>query len=73
MGCPVVASPTGAIADLLGTNAAYVNPTNLTEIIRVTREVLSSKPQREKIRSIPSAEQCVKSYQNLYDRILQRN
>ncbi len=72
-GCPVVASATGAIADLLGTNAAYVKPTNLAEIIRVTREVLSSKPKREKTLSIPSAEQCVKSYQSLYQRILHRN
>ena len=71
MGCSVITTKTGAIYELLGDNARYVDPVNQESINKaVTDELERASTQRLKV-SLPSNQQCRVNYFQLYRELLQ--
>ncbi len=71
MGCPVITTRTGAIADILGNSATYVDPSNLKEI----KEALLNSMNRERPKhiypKIPTPQDCVNNYERLYGQVME--
>ena len=66
IGCPVISSKTGAIDDLLGKNAIYIDPTN-QDLINLTVSKLLAKKQRKKLKvCLPNNQKCQENYFELY-------
>ena len=71
MGCSVITTKTGAIYELLGDNARYVDPVNQESINKaVTDELERASTKRLKV-SLPSNQQCRVNYFQLYRELLQ--
>ena len=71
MGCSVITTKTGAIYELLGDNARYVDPVNQESINKaVTDELEGASTKRLKV-SLPSNHQCRVNYFQLYRKLLQ--
>jgi glycosyltransferase involved in cell wall biosynthesis len=69
-GCPVIATRTGAIADLLGNYANYVGAKKQSSIDQSVQELLRSpKPKRNPI-SLPTHEDCRRQYFDLYEQMM---
>ena len=70
MGCPVITTRTGAIADILGNSATYVDPSNLKEI----KEALLNSMNRERPKPIspkrPTPHECANNYARLYRQVM---
>jgi glycosyltransferase involved in cell wall biosynthesis len=70
MGCPVITTRTGAIADILGNSATYVDPSNLKEI----KEALLNSMNRERPKhispKIPTPQDCANNYARLYRQVM---
>ncbi len=71
-GCPVVTTRTGAISDLLGNYAKYVEPGNQASIDQSVQELLRSPKPRMNPMSLPSHEDCRKRYYNLYQKMIDK-
>ena len=72
MGCSVITTKTGAIYELLGDNARYVDPVNQESINKaVTDELEKASTKRLKV-SLPSNQQCRENYHQLYRKLLKR-
>ena len=71
MGCSVITTKTGAIYELLGDNARYVDPVNQESINKaVTDELERASTRRLKV-CLPSNQQCRVDYFQLYRELLQ--
>jgi glycosyltransferase involved in cell wall biosynthesis len=70
IGCRVVTTKTGAIHDLLGQNAYYVDPSDQQSVNAVVSEVLNSKKTFKTRVSLPSYNQCREEYYSLYHQII---
>ncbi len=70
IGCRVVTTKTGAIHDLLGHNANYVDPSDQQSVNAVVSEVLNSKKTFKTRVSLPSYDQCRDEYYSLYHQII---
>ena len=57
-GCPVITTRTGAIADLLGNNAKYVEAGNQSSIDQSVQELLRSTESKRNTISLPTHEDC---------------
>jgi glycosyltransferase involved in cell wall biosynthesis len=64
-GCNVVTSKTGAISDILGDSATYVDPTKQEEINQALLHALSTTSPSRRAK-IPTAKEFAKGYANLY-------
>ena len=70
-GCPVITNKTGAIYDLLGENAFYINPYEQSSIDLALQGILEgTSPQMREVK-LPSNEDCRESYFKLYQKIFQ--
>ena len=73
MGCPVITTRTGAIADILGNSATYVDPTNQKEINDALLSVMDNKPPVHAPNDLPTNEECSNDYARLYGQLLRES
>ena len=66
LGCPVITSTTGAIHDILGESATYVDPKNQKEINQAILMIVRGDAQQKKPATIPTIEDCIENYSKLY-------
>ena len=69
-GCPVITTRTGAIADLLGNYAKYVEAENQASIDQSVQELLRSPAAKRDTINLPSNEDCRKQYFDLYEQMV---
>jgi len=70
-GCPVITTRTGAISDLLGSYANYVETDNQKSIDQGVVDLLvSSEPKRNPV-ILPSHEDCRRQYFDLYEQMME--
>jgi len=70
-GCPVITNKTGAIYDLLGENAFYINPCKQSSIDVAIKEILEGTTPKLGQVKLPTNEDCMDSYLKLYRKIIQ--
>jgi glycosyltransferase involved in cell wall biosynthesis len=69
-GCPVITTRTGALSDLLGDFASYVDSDVQTSINQAAIEVLQYPNQKNVSISLPSHNDCRERYYDLYDHVI---
>ena len=69
-GCPVITTRTGAISDILGESAIYVDPNNQEQVNQELIESLKIKNRRAFHPSIPKSEECAFKYAELYEKLI---
>jgi glycosyltransferase involved in cell wall biosynthesis len=70
-GCPVITNETGAIYDLLGKNAFYINPYEQSSIDLALQGILEgTSPPMVQVK-LPNHEDCREMYFKLYQKIIQ--
>ena len=69
-GCPAITTRTGAIADLLGNNAKYVEAGNQASIDQSVQEILRNPQSKRNAINLPTHEDCRRKYFDLYEQIL---
>ena len=69
-GCPVITTSTGAIADLLGKYAKYVEAENQESIDQGVLQVLQSARSNKRAITLPSNEDCRGQYFDLYQKMM---
>ena len=69
-GCPVITTRTGAIEDLLGNYAKYVEPENQQSIDQGVLQTLQVASSTQRAIALPSHEDCRKQYFDLYDQMM---
>ena len=69
-GCPVVTTRTGAISDLLGNYAKYVEPGNQASIDQSVQELLRSPKSKRNAINLPTHEDCRRKYFDLYEQMM---
>ena len=70
MGCPVITSRTGAIADILGNSATYVDPANQREINEALLPLMDKKSPVHSVPDLPTNEECSNDYARLYGQVI---
>ena len=72
--CPVIASKTGAIYDILGDSATYVDPNNQKEINQAMLISMNQEPLPQSSNAaIPTIEDCAGNYASLYARTMKHD
>jgi glycosyltransferase involved in cell wall biosynthesis len=71
LGCPVIASKTGAMDDILGSAATYVDPMSTKGIVAKIKEILDADRTNGPPPHIPKARECAQAYENLYKRLVE--
>jgi glycosyltransferase involved in cell wall biosynthesis len=69
--CPVMTTPTGAISDLLGSYANYVEPENQASIDQGVLQALQSGRSNKRDITLPSREDCRRQYIDLYEKLIE--
>ena len=72
-GCPVITTRTGAIADLLGNYARYVEANKQSSIDQSVQEILRSTESKRNTISLPTHEDCRTQYFDLYEQMMANN
>ena len=72
-GCPVITTRTGAISDILGDSAVYVDPNNQEQLNHALIDSLKIKKNKPFHPSIPSPEECAFNYAELYEKLIQNS
>ena len=70
LGIPVITTKTGAIADILGENAIYINSNDQDALEKSIERTLISQPSQTTRLSIPTTEECMLKYSDLYKKIM---
>lgn len=70
-GCPVITTRTGAISDLLGSYASYVETDNQKSIDQGVLQVLQSARSNKRAITLPSNEDCREQYYDLYQKMME--
>ena len=71
MGCPVITTRTGAIADILGNSATYVDPTDQREINQALLSSLNKELPKYSSAKIPTPHDCANNYERLYGQVME--
>lgn len=71
-GCHVITSKTGAIFDLLGNYAIYIEPNDQKSISKALLNTLSINKRKIPKVDLPTYEMCAKNYCNLYKKIIEK-
>jgi glycosyltransferase involved in cell wall biosynthesis len=69
-GCPVITTRTGAISDLLGNYAKYVDAENQASVDHGVLQLLQSSERKVKPIALPSHEDCSRQYFDLYNQMM---
>ena len=70
-GCPVITTRTGAISDLLGSYANYVETDNQKSIDQQVVDLLVSSESKKNPVILPSNEDCRRQYFDLYEQMME--
>jgi len=70
-GCPVITTRTGAISDLLGSYANYVETDNQKSIDQGVLQTLQVARSNQKAIALPSHEDCRRQYFELYEQMME--
>ena len=70
-GCQVITTKTGAIHDLLGKHANYVDPSEQDSINQAVLKLLEQRNKTNEKVSLPADQECRENYYNLYRKLLQ--
>ncbi len=70
-GCQVITTKTGAIHDLLGKHANYVDPSEQDSINQAVLNLLEQRNKTNEKVSLPADQECRENYYNLYRKLLQ--
>ena len=68
----VITSKTGAIFDLLGKNATYIDPNDQNSIVKAVINQLLLKEQSKSNIDLPTNENCRAKYYNLYTNLIRK-
>ena len=71
LGCSVIASRTGAMSDILGSSATYVDPMSTKDIVSKIINALGNDRANIPPPQIPTARECAQAYENLYKRLVE--
>jgi glycosyltransferase involved in cell wall biosynthesis len=71
LGCSVITSRTGAMDDILGSAATYVDPMSTKDIVAKIKEILDADRTNGPPPHIPKARECAQAYENLYQRLVE--
>ena len=71
MGCPVITTRTGAIADILGNSATYVDPTDQREINQALLSSMNKERPEYSSARIPTPHDCANNYERLYGQVME--
>ena len=71
MGCPVITTRTGAIADILGNSATYVDPTDQREINQALLSSMNNELPEYSSARIPTPHDCANNYERLYGQVME--
>jgi len=71
LGCSVIVSRTGAMDDILGSSATYVDPMSTKDIVAKIKVVLNGDRANGAPPHIPKARECAQAYENLYQRLVE--
>ena len=71
LGCTVITSKTGAMDDILGSAATYVDPKSTKDIVVKIKEILDADRANGPPPHIPKASECAQAYENLYKRLVE--
>ncbi|MFP6892513.1 MAG: glycosyltransferase, partial [Opitutales bacterium] len=71
LGCSVITSRTGAMDDILGSSATYVDPMSTKDIVAKIKVVLHADRANGPPPHIPKARECAQAYENLYQRLVE--
>ena len=69
-GCPVITTRTGAISDLLGNYAKYVEAENQASIDQGVMQALQLPRSKQGAIALPSHEDCRRQYFDLYEQVM---
>jgi len=69
-GCPVITTRTGAISDLLGSYAKYVETENQESIDQGVLQALQLPRPTQGAIALPSHEDCRRQYFDLYEQVM---
>jgi glycosyltransferase involved in cell wall biosynthesis len=69
-GCPVITTSTGAIADLLGSYAKYIEAENQESIDQGVLQTLQTASSNKRAITLPSNEDCRRQYFDLYQKVI---
>jgi glycosyltransferase involved in cell wall biosynthesis len=69
-GCSVITTRTGAIANLLGNYARYVDAAKQSSIDQSVEELLRSPESKRSAISLPTHEECRRQYNKLYEQMM---
>jgi len=70
-GCPVITTRTGAISDLLGSYANYVEADNQASIDQAVLQTLQLDRSNQIAIALPSHEDCRRQYFDLYEQLME--
>jgi trehalose-6-phosphate synthase len=73
LNCPVIVSKTGAIPDIFGDSATYVNPHDQEEINQAMLNAMNKEPPSQSSIAIPTAKDCAQNYASLYIRTMKHD
>lgn len=69
-GCRVITTPTGAIKDILGENALYINAKEQNSLNSAIINCLKSESSKKPAVFIPTNKDCIQKYQEVYQRLI---
>jgi glycosyltransferase involved in cell wall biosynthesis len=70
MGCPVITTRTGAIADILRNSATYIDPTAQMEINQALLSSMNNEHPEHSSPRIPTNHDCANNYARLYGQVM---
>ena len=68
-GCPVITTKTGAIDEILGDSAIYVDPNNQQNVTQALSKILGRRRRKNLVPRIPTEEECASQYADLYGQL----
>jgi glycosyltransferase involved in cell wall biosynthesis len=72
-GCPIITTRTGAISDILGVSAIYVDPNDQEQLNLTLINSLKIKKDNISHPSLPSINECVSSYAKRYEKLIENS
>ena len=69
-GCPTITTKTGAIFEILGNEALYIEPNDQRELNLSVEKLLRKPLNKQPIKFLPSNEDCRRNYADFYKKVI---
>lgn len=69
-GCPTITTKTGAIFEILGNEAMYIEPNDQRQLNLSVQKLLMNPLDKKPIKSLPSHEDCRRNYADFYKEVI---